>query len=206
MGRRQGNRLIHSSFVVLGDGLSEQYYLKHLKELRKYKYSIRPSLFSSITIELAEEIIDELLSGDCNQIVYLTDYDTIVNQGKEDKFDALVKKYSGREEVLICETMPCIEFWFLLHFRKTTREFCDANQAFQELIKHIKDYSKNKKFLENRKWVDELCNEGKFEKAILSSISILKQKGINGQSKHFPYSKIHLGIEKFEEEKRKETL
>lgn len=205
MRRRQGNRLLHSSFVVLGDGLTEQFYLKHLKALKKYKYSIRPSLFASITIESAESIIDELLSGDCNQIIYFTDYDTIVSQGKKEKFDALVEKYSGINEVLICETMPSIEFWFLLHFCKTTREFCNASQVTQELKKFIKGYSKNKGFLENEKWVRDLCDNGKLENAILNSLSILKQNESEEQGKHFPYSKVHFGINKFEEHKRKET-
>jgi len=199
MRKNQGNRLLHSNFVVLGDGLTEQFYLKHLKGLKNYKYSIRPSLFTSITIETAESIIDELLSGDCNQVVYFTDYDTIVNQGKKSKFDALVEKYSNRDEVLICETMPSIEFWFLLHFKKTTREFCDATQATTDLIKFIRGYSKNKGFLENEKWVTDLCDNGKLEKAIQNSVSILKQKDSHEQGKHFPYSKIHLAINKFEE-------
>lgn len=205
MRRNQGNRLLHSNFVVLGDGLTEQFYLKHLKALIGYKYSIRPSLFASITIESVESIIDELLSGDCNQVIYFTDYDTIVNQGKKEKFDALVEKYSDIDEVLICETMPSIEFWFLLHFKKTTREFCDANHATQELMKFIKGYSKNKGFLENEKWVKDLIDNEKLANAIQNSISILAQKESPESGKHFPYSKIHLGINKFEEQKRKET-
>jgi len=197
MARKHGNRLMHTSFVVLGDGITEQYYLKHLKAIKSYKYTIRPYLFASITIETAEDIIDELLSGGCNQIVYFTDYDTIVNQNKKDKFDALIKKYTGREEVLICESMPSIEFWFLLHFIKTTREYSDANQVTRNLAKYIKSYSKNKGFLENQEWVNELTKNGNFENAILNSKSVLEQKETTSTGSHFPFSKVHIGIERF---------
>lgn len=204
MSRKQGNKLMHSNFVVLGDGITEQYYLKHLKDINGYKYSIRPSLFTNITIESAEYIIDELLSGACDHIVYITDYDTIVNQNKKDKFDALVDKYKGRENILICESMPSIEFWFLLHFVRTTREFCDASQATKELLKYIKGYSKNRGFLENAKWARELCKNGRLEVALSNSNTILKQRNSNTQSRHSPYSRIHLGIEQFNKHKGKE--
>ena len=202
MGRRQGKRLMNSNFVVLGDGITEQYYLKHIKDIYGYKYSIRPFLFDSITIETAEGIIDDLLSGDCDHIIYFTDYDTIVNQNKKDKFDAIVKKYARRKEVLICESMPSIEFWFLLHFVKTTREFCYANQAVQELLKYLKNYSKNRNFLENIRWVSELCENNKLEVALSNSKVVLKQNESGTQGKHSPYTKIHLGIELFNKLKK----
>jgi RloB-like protein len=134
--RQTENRLLRTNYVVLGDGQSEQYYLKHLKKLKNYKYAIRPSLFASITIETAENIIDELLSGGCNQIIYFTDYDTIIAQGKQQQFDTLKNKYANRTEVLICESMPSIEFWFLLHFQKTTREYSMCHRFFS--IEHNK--------------------------------------------------------------------
>lgn len=55
-------------------------------------------------------MIDDLVAGGCDLIVYFTDYDTIVEQGKADKFSNIVEKYSKNEEVLICESMPSIIF------------------------------------------------------------------------------------------------
>ena len=84
----------------MGDGKTEQAYLQHLKKLKGYKYSVYPSLFAKITHEVAENKIDELLSGRCDHIVYITDYDTVVNQNKRKKFDALKKKFENIDEVL----------------------------------------------------------------------------------------------------------
>jgi len=201
MARQSGKRQTRKTYVVLGDGQTEQYYLKHLKTLKSYKYSIRPSLFASITIETAGSIIDEYLSGGCDQIIYFTDYDTIVNQNKIAEFEKLKGKYVETDEVLICETMPSIEFWFLLHFLKTTREFSNAREVESLLLKYLSGYSKGETYLKNAKWVETLCANGKLSQAISNSASIFAEKEKNPAS-HFPYSKAHIAIEYFEKQKK----
>lgn len=202
MARQSWKRQTRKTYVVLGDGQTEQYYLKHLKTQKGYKYSIRPSLFASITIETAGSIIDEYLSGGCDQIIYFTDYDTIVNQNKIAEFEKLKDKYTENNEVFICETMPSIEFWFLLHFLKTTREFCNASEVLALLTKHLKDYSKSESYLRNSKWVETLCANGKLEVASNNSSSILTEKENGDKGSHFPYSKAHIAIEYFEKQKK----
>jgi hypothetical protein len=202
MARQSGKRQTRKTYVVLGDGQTEQYYLKHLRTLKGYKYSIRPSLFASITIETAGSIIDEYLSGGCDQIIYFTDYDTIVNQNKIAEFEKLKGKYTGINEVLICETMPSIEFWFLLHFLKTTREFSNASEVVTLLLKYISGYSKGETYLKSSKWVETLCANDKLETACNNSLSILTEKGKGDKGSHFPYSKAHIAIDCFEKQKK----
>jgi hypothetical protein len=201
MGRQSNKRETRKTYVVLGDGQTEQYYLKHLKALKGYKYTIRPSLFSSITIETAGSIIDEYLSGGCDQIIYFTDYDTIVNQNKTAEFEKLKNKYVDVKEVFICETMPSIEFWFLLHFLKTTREFTNASDAIALLVRYMQGYSKGEAYLKNSKWVETLCSNGKLETACNNSSSILTEKEKGDKGSHFPYSKAHIAIEQFEKQR-----
>lgn len=198
MARKTGNRSLRTKFVVLGDGQTEQYYLRHLKEIRGYKYSIRPHFFTSITIDDAELIIDELLSGGCDCIVYLTDYDTIVRQKQIMKFKRIVSKYKKHNEVLICESMPSIEFWFLLHYLKTTRNFQSADEVLMTLKRYIPDFSKDRSFLENIKWVENLCQDDKLTIALARSGEILAEKEQGHVGEYFPYTKIGEGIEWFE--------
>lgn len=202
MGRKRKYKRLLTSFTVLGDGRTEQYYLKHLKDIRDYKYSIYPSLFDDINIETAEDKIDELLSGGCDRIVYFVDFDTIVNQGKQKKINELVQKYEDSPEVVICETMPCIEFWFLLHYRITTQEFRNAEEVVRLLKKNISSYTKSKKFLENSGWVNDLCSNDKLKKAKTNAAKILIQKESKKTGDHFPFTKVHLGIEIFEKQKK----
>jgi hypothetical protein len=200
MARQSSKRETRKTYVVLGDGQTEQYYLKHLKTLKGYKYTIRPSLFSSITIETAGSIIDEYLSGGCDQVIYFTDYDTIVNQNKIAEFEKLKNKYAGVKEVFICETMPSIEFWFLLHFLKTTREFNNASEVVTLLLKYLSGYSKSESYLKNSKWVETLCANVKLSQAINNSTLVLAEKEKN-QASHFPYSKAHIAINYFEKQR-----
>lgn len=202
MARRKRNIPLRFKYVVLGDGLTEQYYLKHLKEINGYGYSLRPSFFDNISIFEANRIIYELVSGGCNKVIFITDYDTVVNQDKKEQFNKLVKCYEENPEVLICESMPSIEFWFLLHYKLTTRPYKNADETLKALRKFNPDFEKTKSFLQNIKWVEELCSKGKLEDAIGNAENILKQKNRISGSTHFPFTKIHLSIKEFENQKK----
>jgi hypothetical protein len=186
------------SCAVLGDGQTEQYYLTHLRNIRGFNFRIRPRLFKSITIEEADKLIREMLDEDFDMVIYFTDYDTIVKQGKIEKYKKIVGRYEKRTDVLICESMPSIEFWFLLHYIKTTRNFQNASEALKELKKHLPEFSKETSFLEKQKWVEELCANGKLTTAMTYASEILteKEKGITGD--FFPYTKVGEGIAWFE--------
>jgi hypothetical protein len=144
MARKRSTRSFKLRYAVLGEGITEQWYLTHLKKHRDYRFSIKPSLFADVSLEKAERVIDELLVGGCDHITFLTDYDTIVSQDKKRKFDELVKRYRGYEEVLICESMPSIEIWFLLHFAFTTQEFTCYKDIERVLKEKLPDYEKTK--------------------------------------------------------------
>ena len=199
MARKQRNKHTQKSIFVLGDGQTEQYYFSHLKRLRGYNYKIRPRLFDDLSIEDAESKIDQLLSGDADLILYFTDYDTIVNQEKKEKFLKFKKKYKDNPNVFILESMPSIEFWFLLHFKKTTTLFKNSAEVEKALKKHLKDYSKRKQYLENSVWVVKLCEGEQMEEAKQRSVSILEEKQSISEEAYFPYTKIHIGIEKFDQ-------
>ncbi|QZT36930.1 RloB family protein [Halosquirtibacter xylanolyticus] len=201
MSRKRKGRGLNLKYAVLGEGITEQWYLKHLKDLKGYKYSIRPSLFADIGIEKAEDIIDELISGGCDQIFFLTDYDTIINQNKKAQFKKLVDKYKDEEGVFICDSMPSIEYWFLLHFTYTTKEYLNYEQIEQDLKKHIPDYKKKIKYLTEDRWFKQLMSNGDLDKACSHAQKGLKkyQKGNVGE--HFPFTKIADIIREFEKQK-----
>ena len=198
MARKQRIKHKRKSIFVLGDGQTEQYYFDHLKKLKGYSYKIKPRLFDDLSIEKAEDQIDQLLSGDADMIFYFTDYDTIVNQEKKDKFLAFKKKYQDNPNVFILESMPSIEFWFLLHFKKTTKRFTNSKDVEKELKKKLHGYSKQKQYLENSSWVEKLCEDNQMEDAKTRSIEILKEKQSMSDEDHFPYTRAHIGVEKFE--------
>jgi hypothetical protein len=90
--------------------------------------------------------------------------------------------------------MTSIEYWFLLHFENTNRHFKDAASTEQELRKHIPDYEKKIRFLQNFKWVSDLSGEGKLDIAINRA----KSFGHDGGS----YSDVYKAFELFKKLKR----
>jgi len=198
MARQRKTKQQRKSIYVLGDGKTEQYYFNHLKSIKGYNYKIRPRLFNDISIENAEYYIDQLLSGDADYIFYFTDYDTIVNQQKHQKFQAFKNKYKNISNVIILESMPSIEYWFLLHFKKTSKQFRSSQGVVKELKKELRGYSKRKRYLENPNWVQNLCANRKMDKAIGRAKEVLKEKKSSGGKKYFPFSMVHKAIEKFD--------
>lgn len=202
MGRKQKNKRLKLKYAVLGEGITEQWYLKHLKKHENYVYAIRPTLFADVSIEKAEGIIDELVTGGCDHITFLTDYDTIISQGKQEVFDRIKNKYSDNDDVLICESMPAIELWFLLHFVYTTKEFTNCAQVVNDLKNYLPEYEKKKTYLEKTDWFNELIRNGGNEDAINNARRLLKELEKGNTGEHFPYTKLPKAIKAFEKQKR----
>lgn len=204
MARKQPNRKrkLKRGIAVLGEGRTEQYYLKHLKDLMGYKYAIRPYLFDNITLTTAENIIDDLLEEDYGLIVFFTDFDTVINQANQKAFNRFRTKYADVGNVLICESMPSIEYWFLLHFLMTTKEFVNADQVLADLRDHLPAFDKNVRFLERRDWVHELCSNDGINTAVAHARRGLSQKEDGDVGVHFPFTRIHMAIEAFEKDRQ----
>lgn len=98
--------------------------------------------------------------------------------------------------------MPSIEFWFLLHFIKTTRNFRNAGEVLIDLRNYSPNFSKGKGYLENREWVRDLCQEGKLEAAIKNASDILAEKDDGDENDYFPYSRIGEVIQWLEKNKK----
>jgi hypothetical protein len=199
MARQNGNRSLRRKYAVLGDGLTEQFYLKYLKEIKGYGYSVSPTLFRNIEIKEASRIIDRLLKEGHNGIVYLTDFDTIVNQRRLQDFNNLKALYNKNPEVLISETMPSVELWFLLHYQYTTQSFQNATEALNALKKHMPRFEKRKVWLEKSQWVNELCADNKMEVAIENAKSLDKARSKGNVDSHHPFSMIYKAVEMFEQ-------
>lgn len=154
------------SVTILGEGLTEQYYFTHIRTLFGYHYTIRPYYFSVTSLaEMDKKITEAVANGGFAIAVFDADVSSR-NEVEKKKLESIRKKYANKKNVILCESMTSIEYWFLMHFENTNRHFKDSNATEQELRKHITDYEKKVKFLQNIKWVSELCADEKLETAI----------------------------------------
>ena len=151
--------------TIIGAGITEQWYFTHLKALRGYHVKIRPRFFGTETAAGLDKKIEEVLRDEGIAIcVFDADVSTW-NETERKKLAALQKKYEGNASVILCDSMPSIEYWFLLHFRHTTRHFGTSKAVVKELKKYIPQYDKTEQFLSNQRWVEEMTGEGRQEQA-----------------------------------------
>lgn len=151
--------------TIIGAGITEQWYFTHLKALRGYRVKIRPRFFGTETAAGLDKKIEEVLRDESIAIcVFDADVSTW-NEAERKKLAALQKKYEGNASVVLCDSMPSIEYWFLLHFKHTTRHYGTSKAVIKELKKYLPQYDKTEQFLGNQKWVEEMTGEGRQEGA-----------------------------------------
>ncbi|MBL4560970.1 MAG: RloB domain-containing protein [Labilibaculum sp.] len=163
MGGRKNKKLeLRNGIFIVGEGITEQYYFTHLKQLKKYKCSVKPRFFGKTSIDEISRTVNTLLMGGVSVIcIFDTDVSTrdAVENGKLTKFK---KKYQKNDLVTICDTLPSIEFWFLLHFVKTNKQFVNTKSLEKELKKHLPDYNKTEGYLKNKTWVEQFIDQLNF--------------------------------------------
>lgn len=166
MARRVENRKQQKrSVTILGEGLTEQYYFTHIRTLFGYHYTIKPYFFSVTSLtEMDKKVAEAITDGGIAIAVFDADV-AHRNEAEKKKLETIRKKYASKKNVVLCDSRTSIEYWFLLHFENTNRFFKDSAATEKELCKFIPEYEKKMKFLQDLKWVADLCAEGKLELA-----------------------------------------
>lgn len=166
MPRRVENRIQKKHAVtILGEGITEQHYFTHIRTLFGYNYTIKPYYFSVTSLtEMDKKIAEAITDGGYAIAVFDADVANRNDAGKK-KLESIRRKYANKNNVLLCDSLTSIEYWFLLHFDNTNRYFKDSSATESELRKYIPDYEKKSKFLQNTQWVKDLCSESKLKLA-----------------------------------------
>ena len=165
MARRQNNRpLRQGKYVIVGAGLTERYYFTHLKRLISLPVDIRPRMFGRENITALTKRIEEIVP---NAIV-LCVFDADVSQWdamEKQRLQDMKRQYRNNDNVHLFDSMPSIEYWFLLHFENTNRFMATSHEAMNALRKHIPDFDKTTQFLEKDQWVRLLLADNRLATA-----------------------------------------
>lgn len=173
--------------TIIGAGITEKWYFSHLQALFDLKIKIRPRFFGNENINTLEKRIGQVLDEGGRAIVV---FDADVSTWNETEKERLVKlrtKYAKNKRVTLCDSLPSIEYWFLLHYVNINRYFGTSKAVIEELIKHIKDFDKTESFLKNQKWVADMCNEDRLNIAFQRARSL----GTDGES----YTNVWIAME-----------
>ncbi|GAA5220840.1 RloB family protein [Membranihabitans marinus] len=157
MGRQRSKikMKVSNTFAFVVDGDTEVWYLQMLKRNeRELNINIEPKLPSKKSIPDQFKMVKDL-AADYTKVFWIVDYDVIVKETREAKkgvetseqlFIKLKEKAEKLDNVIVIVNNPCIEFWFLLHFEKTSKLYSDCNSAEKQLKKHLTDYEKTRKY------------------------------------------------------------
>jgi hypothetical protein len=113
-----------------------------------------------------------------------------IHPAEAEKLERLRLRYKDNKNVVICDSMPSIEFWFLIHYLNTNRHFNTSDDVIAALRKFIPNFSKHEKFLSQEKWVADLLSEERLKAACERAESM----GIEGSS----YSNVYKAFAIFE--------
>lgn len=143
--------------TIIGAGITEQWYFTHLQRIFGYRVKVRPRFFGQEDIfQLTKKVESVIQDGGVAIAVF--DADVASWDRKERmKLDAFRKKYAKNENVIICDSLPSIEYWFLLHFADIHRFFPTSQSVCKELVKFLDGYDKNEEYLCRENWVRQLC-------------------------------------------------
>ena len=195
-------------FVVSGGQNTERYYFIHISNLTDYKFKIVPEYFgdeSNYTEVFPKRIKGILEKNTDAKIFCVFDWDTIFdnddNQNKHKAFESEIQTDIDNGSVILCPSMPSIEYWFLLHFDNHTQLIKTNGNAIGFLAPHIKSWFssdkklsrilKSEKYIQSSHWVEKLCSDGKLELAIEraeTNINIAKENNeLDNQSYTYVY-------------------
>lgn len=192
MRKQKYTRNTRQVIYIVGEGLTELFYFSHLKKLLGYRCSISPRLFENNSMEKIEKKIIELLREDVF-VICLFDADVSRRSVAENqKLTALKKRYEDHKNVLLCDSLQSIEYWFLLHYEDTCRHFTDSDATEKALKRYVPAYDKSRKFMEKEKWVKDMIADGRMEQAC---------ERAERYGERDSYSKIYKAIDKLKHAK-----
>lgn len=172
MARTGKKRSGKEAVAIIVDGKDEKWYVEKIKlhypcqAIQSIK--IKPELPERKRVQELFDLAKSKLDEEYTFVVLIFDLDEPLKDHHElSLFKDLHNKYllakknelSGRQKnkygwmtkLLVIVNSPCLEYWFYLHYRKTTKFFADYATLSQELhrIPELADYEKSETYYNN---------------------------------------------------------
>ena len=197
-------------FVISGGKNTERYYFRHISDTTSYKFNVFPEYFGmeSGYTEIFPDRIKKILKDNPDaQIFCVFDWDTIRGHKKNlEKHQTFVNQFKTEIDsgtVVVCPSMPSIEYWFLLHFENYTDLITSCGRKMQTLLspymmpyfpgskKELLNLLKSEEYIDKSEWVEKLCADGKLDKAIECAENNIAEAKTNGDLNEHSYSFVY---------------
>lgn len=180
--RSQRTKPFKKPILIYCPGEIEQGYLYALKDDR-YRGSgivIKPKLGHADNFtEVFKDIVKDYADGESIAYFYVNDMDAIIAQDMLEKYQKAKGKAMKATQGMLAmiETMPCIEYWFLLHNRYTTKYYSSYESMKKDVRDAIPDYDKNEAWARKIYGILKDRIDIAIERAIMSMDNLRKGEG-----------------------------
>lgn len=200
MAREKRIKEVRKSYAIIGEGITEFFYFDGFRNtekelLKKYNITLKPDKpkhpdYSDIIAKAQSLLTKEFDVVFCLIDMDYINADNVRKQAYAKEKSSCVKVY--KDSIYFVESNPAFEFWLLLHFVFTDRQFRNCDEVIAELKKSgclekyeksIEYFSKNNLYLQLKERLDSAMNNAR-------SISI------DTNNLHTSYSRV---FEVFEE-------
>lgn len=197
MARKINRRKLKDAVAIVGEGITEWHYFTDLKQTERYSFKVKPELPKHSDVEAIVKKAKELLIDGYDKVLCLFDMDRIYTDKTENskylrhrnKLHKKKSKIGG--QIIFYETMPCIEFWFLLHFINfSTRVYPDYNSLKSKLLNYLKGYDKSNEYFKKNKIYQILTTRGSIKLAIDSAEKLVIEKN-KSENVLLSFSEMH---------------
>ena len=153
--RKGRNIPTKQSFAIVVDGETEYWYLQMLKHNKpNIPFKIKPQILQKKNIKQQYELVTDLSEEEYDKVFWIVDLDVLLKQHRQknsslsslQQFLNYWQQLSNQEKIVVIVNNPCLEYWFLLHFQKTTKVFTTCAGAEKQVSQHLKGYEKTEKF------------------------------------------------------------
>ena len=180
-----------TSIAIIGEGETERYYFDALRVAHRYPFKLLPGLPKHPCIDDMAKLASKYAGEGFDHVICLVDMDRLMADTKEqEKYLKARKKL--RKKVMWIETQPCTEFWFLLHFMPSPKQFpyTTYDDLLPHLQQHMPDYEKTRKYFDHIHLYDYLTTTGSLDQAIQNAQALDTLRKRNPQNS-FAYSHIY---------------
>ena len=153
---RRGRKIqTKQAFAVVVDGETEYWYLQMLKQNEpNILFDITPKILQKKNINQQYNLVIALSKDDYDKVFWIVDFDVLLKEERESKgstsslqqFLNYWGKLSKQNKIVVIVNNPCLEYWFLLHYKNTSKVFTACADAEKQVSQHLKGYEKTKKF------------------------------------------------------------
>ena len=156
--RREKKIQTKQAFAVVVDGETEYWYLQMLKHNEpNIPFNIKPQILQKKNINQQYDLVTALLEDDYDKVFWIVDLDVLLKEEREknnstsslQQFLNYWQQLSKQNKVVVIVNNPCLEYWFLLHYKKTNKVFTACADAEKQVSQHLQGYEKTEKFFKN---------------------------------------------------------